>query len=196
MNFRSRGHWASQYPVPYLAPALLVEYFFNPPSASMETKYKAPLKPHGRFDTSTSKVCSRTDVRRIRALGDELQLQRVTASGNAICATVIGTVDGTVSSTCFVVWAGRRIPFIACIAVIVTSLPSATKFAPVIIEHYPSFLWSHRQLASMTILPFLFVQLPFAVQDCHVIPGWVSVCCVPTSCPWPTWSRAAARAKY
>lgn len=38
MNFKSLGHWASQYPVPYLAPALLVEYFFMPPSASMETK--------------------------------------------------------------------------------------------------------------------------------------------------------------
>lgn len=46
MNFKSRGHCESQYPVPYLAPAVLVEYLAMPPSASMETKYSAPLRPH------------------------------------------------------------------------------------------------------------------------------------------------------
>lgn len=46
MNFKSRGHCESQYPVPYLAPAVLVEYLDIPPSASMETKYRAPFRPH------------------------------------------------------------------------------------------------------------------------------------------------------
>jgi hypothetical protein len=45
MNLRSRGHCASQYPVPYLAPALLDEYLDAPPSSSMATKYRAPFRP-------------------------------------------------------------------------------------------------------------------------------------------------------
>ena len=35
MNLRSWGHWLSQYPVPYPAPAALVGNLFLPPSASI-----------------------------------------------------------------------------------------------------------------------------------------------------------------
>lgn len=58
---------------------------------------------------------------------------------------------------------------------------------------YPPLTWSQRQLASMTTLPFLVVQLPLAVHDCHVMPGWVSVCSVPTSWPRARERREAAK---
>lgn len=44
----------SQYPVPYFAPALLPECLARPPSSSISTKYKAPFKPQGSCETSTS----------------------------------------------------------------------------------------------------------------------------------------------
>jgi hypothetical protein len=44
-------------PVPYLAPALLLP-LFRPPSAAISTKYRAPFRPQGRLETSTSKVNS------------------------------------------------------------------------------------------------------------------------------------------
>merc|ERR1719199_1771221 len=59
MNFISCGHCASQYPVPYLAPALLPGYLLLPPSGSISVKYTAPFVPHGKLDTSTSNVNSR-----------------------------------------------------------------------------------------------------------------------------------------
>lgn len=46
-------HWASQYPVPTLAPP-----GFNldrPPSALISDRYSAPFIPQGSFETSTSK---------------------------------------------------------------------------------------------------------------------------------------------
>ena len=99
MNFRSAGHWASQYPVficccfydhlfwwkdwliiailacakggsrlratrgkitfPILIiSTLFVGNFDFPPSSSISTKYKAPLRPQGSWETSTSKVNS------------------------------------------------------------------------------------------------------------------------------------------
>merc|ERR1719192_405951 len=51
MYFMSCGHWASQYPVPYLAPALLAPNPL-PPSWSISTKYIAPFIPQKAFETS------------------------------------------------------------------------------------------------------------------------------------------------
>merc|ERR1712174_27881 len=57
-NLTSWGHCASQYPVPYLAPALLVPRPL-PPSAGISEKYIAPFIPHCSSETSTSKENSR-----------------------------------------------------------------------------------------------------------------------------------------
>lgn len=43
----------------------------------------------------------------------------------------------------------------------------------------------------MTTFPFLVVHFPGAVQVCQVMPGWVSVCWVPTCCPWAAAARRA-----
>lgn len=122
----------------------------------MDTKYKAPLRPHGSCERSTSKVNSfpirlniyvaersdhyfvaimleevshlvivcilheisaRSNVGGVLALGDELESKRVTRSRDAICTTVIRTLDGTVLCTGCVVWTSGGVPLVSIEAV-------------------------------------------------------------------------------
>lgn len=62
-------------------------------------------------------VSARADVGRVRSLGDELQLQRVAAGCNPVCAGVIGTVNGAVGSTRLVIGARRSVPRVTGITV-------------------------------------------------------------------------------
>lgn len=61
-------------------------------------------------------VCARANVD-LPAIGDEVKLERVSASGNTIGALIVGTIKGAVCSTCHVIWAKGAIPGVAGIAV-------------------------------------------------------------------------------
>jgi hypothetical protein len=63
------------------------------------------------------------NVRRVGALGDELQLQRVAGGSDAVSARVVCTIYSTVGCTCLVVRAGSGVPLVTSVTVVVPSDP-------------------------------------------------------------------------
>ena len=62
-------------------------------------------------------VDTRADVGRAAGVGDEVKLERRSASRDTVCALVVSTVESAVSSASHVIGAERRVPGVAGVAV-------------------------------------------------------------------------------